>query len=204
GTTLNFGLLTHAALMEWQEAVGIAFPTGNFGPATRAYISTHYLVTPGLPNTGDPSLPGFTSLTALGLKDGDTISAIGSSDPDIYIANAWGYKRLFLNPVIFSFYNHLGGFAKVRTVSSSTRDMLVASGIFRNCEANDPEVYGLEVTGEDTGTLHWINTTGEQAIADDPDFFKKVFCINNSEFNWYQKGSDYTTVTEIPIYSRMH
>jgi hypothetical protein len=137
-----------------------------------------------------------------GLKEGDTISAAGSDDPDVYIVNDWGYKRLFLNPVIFSFYGHLGGFAKVKNVTPAVRDAFPTSGLFRNCETNDPKVYGLEVTGEDTGVLHWVNVSGEQAVADDPNFFKKVFCINNNEFNWYPKGSDYTSVSQVPSYAR--
>jgi len=137
-----------------------------------------------------------------GLTEGDTISASGSSDPDIYIVNALGYKRLFLNPVIFNFYGHLGGFPAVKSVSATTRDAFPTSGIFRNCETNDPKVYGVEVTAEDTGVLHWVNVTGEQAVQQDPNFFKKVFCINNNEFNWYPKGADYTNVNQIPDYSR--
>ena len=137
-----------------------------------------------------------------GLKEGDTISAAGSDDPDVYIVNEWGYKRLFLNPVIFGFYGHLGGFAKVKNVTPAVRDAFPTSGLFRNCETNDPKVYGVEVTGEDTGVLHWVNVSGAQAVADDPNFFKKVFCINNNEFNWYAKGSDYTSVSQVPSYAR--
>lgn len=137
-----------------------------------------------------------------GLKEGDTISASGSNDPDIYIVNDAGYKRLFLNPVIFNFYGHLGGFAKVKSISPTTRDTFTISGLFRNCEANDEKVYGVESTGEDMGILHWVNTTGSQAVADDPNFFQKVFCINNNEFNWYAKGSSYSSVNQIPVYSR--
>src|SRR3989338_9996237 len=51
--------------------------------------------------------------------------------------------------------------------------------------------------------LHWVNTTGAQAVADDPNFFSKVFCINNNEFSWYSKGSDYTSVNQVPNYSRV-
>lgn len=149
-----------------------------------------------------PISRGFVSLATLNLKEGDTVSASGSSDPDIYIANIYGYKRLFLNPIIFNFYGHLGGFGNVKKISSTTRDMLVTSGLYRNCETNDPKVYGVEVTGEDLGILHWVNTTGAQAIIDDPDFFKKVFCINMKEFNWYSKGSNYISVNQIPNYSR--
>ena len=153
--------------------------------------------------------PGQTSPTVAtakpeqyNLKDGDVVSAGGSDDPDVYIVNAYGYKRLFLNPVIFSFYGHLGGFSKIKNIASTTRNVFPTSGLFRNCETNDPKVYGVEVTGEDIGMLHWVNTTGTQAVADDPNFFKKVFCINNNEFAWYKKGTAYTSVNQIPLYSR--
>lgn len=148
-----------------------------------------------------PGSLGFTSLSALSLKEGDVVSSALSGDPDVYIVNDWGYKRLFLNPVIFGFYSHLG-FSNVINVTTSNRNMLVPSGLFRNCEINDPKVYGLETTGEDSGVLHWVNTTGTQAVVDDPEFFKKVFCINSTEFNWYSKGSDYISVNQVPNYSR--
>ena len=149
-----------------------------------------------------PASREFVNLLAVSLKDGDVISAAGSSDPDVYIVNPHGYKRLFLNPAIFGFYGHLGGFSKIKGTTSVTRDVFVTSGLFRNCETNDKKVYGVETTGEDTGMLHWVNTTGEQAVKDDPDFFKKVFCINSNEFSWYKKGTDYTSVNQIPDYSR--
>ena len=138
-----------------------------------------------------------------GLTEGDVVSAAGSDDPDVYIVNEMGYKRLFLNPVIFGFYGHLGGFAAVKNVSPATRDAFGTSGLFRNCETNDEKVYGVETTGEDTGMLHWVNTSGSQAVADDANFFKKVFCINSNEFNWYSKGSDYSSVNQVPSYSRV-
>ena len=149
-----------------------------------------------------PASRGFTNLTSLSLKEGDVISATGSSDPDVYIVNAWGYKRLFLNPVIFGFYGHLGGFSKVKTTVAPVRDTLVTSGLFRNCETNDQKVYGVESTGEDTAMLHWVNTSGAQAVADDSDFFKKVFCINSREFGWYKQGAPYSSVNQIPAYTR--
>lgn len=136
------------------------------------------------------------------LNEGDVVSAAGSDDPDVYIINEHSFKRLFLNPVIFKFYGHLGGFSKVKKIDSATRDSYVTSGLFRNCETDDPQVYGVETTGEDTGRLHWVNTTGEQAVADDADFFKKVFCINTKEFKWYKKGTNYNSVNQIPAYSR--
>src|SRR3989344_3659403 len=131
-----------------------------------------------------------------GLVEGDLISASGSSDPDIYIVNQYGYKRLFLNPTIFNFYGHLK-WSNVRSVSSATRDAFPTSGLFRNCEANDPKVYAVEVTAEDGGTLHWVNITGEQAVTQDPEFFKKVFCINGAEWTWYLKAAEYASPGQI-------
>jgi len=173
-------------------------PTPTASPAVLA------TPTPVIPSTSKPTpaSQGFVSLSAVNLKDGDVVSAAGSSDPDIYIVNPHGYKRLFLNPVIFGFYGHLGGFSKVKGTTSTVRDTFVTSGLFRNCETNDPKVYGVDVTGEDTGVLHWVNTSGAQAVADDSNFFKKVFCINTKEFSWYSQGAAYTSVNQVPDYSR--
>ncbi len=154
------------------------------------------------PAASTPSSGGSVDLAKYNLKDGDVVSASGTDDPDVYIVNQFGFKRLFLNPIIFSFYGHLGGFGKVKTVASITRDVFGTSSYFRNCESNDPKVYAVEVTGEDKGTLRWINTSGDQAVKDDPDFFKKVFCINNKEFSWYPKGTAYTSVKQVPAYVR--
>lgn len=138
----------------------------------------------------------------VGLVSGDLISATFSSDPDVYIVNEWGYKRLFLNPDIFQFYSHLGGFAQVKIVTPQVRDSFITSGYLRECETGDQRVWGVESVGEDRAILHWINTSGEQAVLDDPDFFKKVFCINQREFSWYQIGSTYNSVREVPPYVR--
>jgi hypothetical protein len=138
-----------------------------------------------------------------GLHEGDTISATGSSDPDVYIVNQQGYKRLFLNPVIFSFYGHLGGFANVKHVTAATRDAFPTSGLFRNCETNDQAVWAVEVNGEDTAVLHHVAMSGSAAVAQDPNFFAKVFCINNNEASWYTKSSvDYTSLSQVPVYTR--
>lgn len=178
-------------------------PTPTVSPAVSPAVSATPTPAPSTSSgQATPASKGFVSLSAVSLKDGDVVSAAGSSDPDVYIVNPYGYKRLFLNPAIFGFYGHLGGFSKIKNTTSATRDVFVTSGLFRNCETNDKKVYGVETTGEDTGMLHWVNTTGEQAVKDDADFFKKVFCINTKEFSWYPKGSDYTSVNQIPDYTR--
>ncbi|MBP9822416.1 MAG: hypothetical protein KBC81_03180 [Candidatus Pacebacteria bacterium] len=137
-----------------------------------------------------------------GLTEGNMISASGSSDPDVYIVNAYGYKRLFLNPAIFAMYAHLGGFANVKSVSAAARDAFPTTQLFRNCESNDQAVYAVEVSGEDTATLHHVVMTGDAAVAQDANFFKKVFCVNNREATWYTMGSDYTSLSQIPPYVR--
>ncbi len=167
---------------------------GGGSPAQTAATPT---ATPATGGTG-----GAVNPAQYGLKDGDVVSAAGTSDPDVYIVNQFGFKRLFLNPVIFSFYGHLGGFSKVKKIAGATRDVFTTSSYFRNCETNDPKVYAVEVTGEDKGVLRWINTSGDQAVKDDPDFFKKVFCINSNEYNWYPKGTAYTSVKQVPSYVR--
>lgn len=145
---------------------------------------------------------GAVAPSDYGLKEGNTISAAGSSDPDVYIVNDWGYKRLFLNPVIFSFYGHLGGFAAVKNVSSSVRDAFMTSGLFRLVD--DQKVWAFESTGEDTGVLHWVNVSGSDAVAQDANFFKKVFVINQSEYNWYTKSAvNYTALSQVPVYARV-
>ncbi len=136
------------------------------------------------------------------LREGDIVGSAQSDDPDIYIVNEFGFKRLFLNPIIFNFYGHLGGYSKVKKIIPQTRDVFITSGLFRNCETNDPKVYAVEITGEDTGALHHVNMSGTQAVSEDPDFFKRIFCINNNEFNWYIKSTPYNTLSALPIYTR--
>lgn len=138
-----------------------------------------------------------------GLKEGDMISAAGTTDPDIYIINQYGFKRLFLNPIIFGFYGHLGGYQKVKPVPASTRDAFQTSLLFKNCETVDGKVYAVEVVGEDEGILHHVQMTETQALSEDPNFIKKTFCINDNEYYWYPKSSQpYTSLSQIPPYVR--
>ena len=158
--------------------------------------------------SGAAYLAPLTAVAAVpsdyGLTEGNTISASGTNDPDVYIVNELGYKRLFLNPVIFGFYGHLGGFANVKSVTAAARDAFPTSGLFRNCETNAQQVWAVEVTAEDTGVFHKVVMSGDQAVAEDANFFKKVFCINNNEQNWYPKSSvDYTSLSQVPVYARV-
>ncbi len=148
------------------------------------------------------AVPGATPQT-YGLHEGDIVGTGDSDDPDIFIINTYGYKRIFLNPVIFNYYGHLGGFSAVRKISHVARDQFETSMLVRNCEIQDQRVFAIEVSGEDEGILHHVAISGEDAISQDHNFFKKVFCINTSEFNWYTIDPiTYTTIHSIPIYRR--
>jgi hypothetical protein len=183
--------------------VSIASPTPTPSPTTIVTVTSPSPSTTPSPSVTPSAISdSFRKPSDFGLKDGDVISASGSSDPDVYIVNDWGYKRLFLNQAIFAFYGHLGGFSKVKSAAVTTRDAFTTSGLFRNCETDDPKVYAVEVTGEDTGKLHWVNVSGVTAVNQDANFFKKIFCINTREWSWYPKGTEYTSLSQIPNYTR--
>lgn len=178
-------------------------PAPSDTPTPSATPTPGATATPTPSSNSQPSIPNATVvLSQVGLHEGEVIGA-SADDPDVYIANIFGYKRLFLNPIIFGFYGHLGGFTKVVKISTATRDVLPTSGLFRNCETNDQKIWAVQVTSEDGGTLHHVNMSGEAAVAQDPNFFKKVFCINTNEETWYSKSADaYTSLSQIPLYTR--
>lgn len=124
-----------------------------------------------------------------GLTEGDLIRAQG--DFDIFIINQYGYKRLFLNPAIFEMYGHLGSWSDVKTVTPETRDAFITSSHYRY--VNEDKVYHLEVTGEDTGVLQWINMTAENFLSQGGKA-NAIFTINKSELDWYSKGADKTAL----------
>jgi len=159
-----------------------------------------------------PVADASTTPAQWGLKEGDRISAnniaAGIDDPDLYIINDFGYMRLILNPAIAAMYGQLGAWpqpflSRVKTVSPAVRDAFTYSGLFRNCESNEQAVWAYEFTGEDTGVIHHVAMTGEAAVAQDANFFKKVFCINNKEAAWFTKSPvDYTNLSQIMNYCR--
>src|SRR3989338_7741531 len=72
------------------------------------------------------------NLGYLGLHEGDIIGSTNLSDPDIYIMNEAGYKRLFVSPAIFGLYGHLR-FSNVKKIDDAVLDNMVISPLFRNC-----------------------------------------------------------------------
>ncbi len=139
---------------------------------------------------GSPETPsGMADPLDYGLTEGDLVRAEG--DFDIFIISQYGYKRLFLNPVIFEMYGHLGSWDDVKTITPATRDAFVTSTHYRY--VNEDKVYHLEVTGEDTGTLQWINMIAEDFLTQGGTD-NAIFTINKSELDWYPKGAEKTSL----------
>ncbi len=127
-------------------------------------------------------------------------SGATSSDTHTYIVSNNGYKRYVINPVILGMYGHLSA-GNIQMTTSTVLGSFNTSGLYRDCESGAQPVYALEVTGATSGTLHWVNVTGDQAVAQDSSFFAKIFCINDRELSYYAQGSNYTAINQIPSYS---
>jgi len=175
-----------------------------------AFVCSAIIEALALAPRADAAATSPVDINGAALHDGDVVSAHQSAgDPDIFIIKIKpfdgynGAKRLFLNPAIFKMYAHLGGFERVRQVSFAVRESFVTSGLFRNCESNDPKVWATEITGEDDGILHHVEMTGNQAASEDAHFFDKVFCINNREDAFYARSIyPYAHLAEVPRYYR--
>lgn len=138
------------------------------------------------------------------LKEGDLVSSHAyDGDPDIFVINEHGHKRLFLNPAIFGFYGHLT-YAKVIQIPPSVKDEFKTSSFYRNCEEHDEKVYALKTSDEDEGELHHIDATEQEVTAQDADFSQEIFCINKKEFNWYRKALKYNSLSFVVPYVRPH
>lgn len=148
--------------------------------------------------TSSPQATPQASISVYNLTEGDRIS----SGVEVYIVNDYGYKRSVITSLIFQMYGHLSrGFEDVHALSPAIPSQFPTSNLYRNCETNDLKVYALEMTGPDTGILHWVNMTADQAISQDSQFFHKVFCVNTLEFSSYPKSaSDYTDLSQLPVY----
>src|SRR3989344_271311 len=85
---------------------------------------------------------GEIDITQIGLHEGDIVRASDVADPDIFIINQQGYKRLFLSPAIFGLYAHLH-WDNVKAIPKALLDAMPTSGLFRNCEINDYKVHAL-------------------------------------------------------------
>ncbi len=147
-------------------------------------------------NANRPNLKNY------GFIEGDLISSnIYDGDPDVYIINEHGFKRLLVNEKIFNKYKHLS-FDKIKSIQPITKEKFITSGLFRNCEINSSKVWALEVISDDNATLHHVDLKGYKVLEQDPEFFNKVFCINSLEEELYTKSTPYTSLNQIQDYMR--
>ncbi|MDP3730983.1 MAG: hypothetical protein Q8R34_00605 [bacterium] len=131
-----------------------------------------------------------------GLQEGDFIRAEG--DNDVYIINDFGFKRLVLSPQICLLYGHLGErgcFAAVKVVSAKVRDAFQTSLFFTDGENKDGRVYFLELTGEDSALLRFVNMSGEDFVNQGGNF-SSIFIFNTREKNTYLLGAE---INNLPI-----
>lgn len=148
--------------------------------------------------TPSPAASQHITPGTFGLTDGDLIRAEG--DINVYIVNKFGYKRLILSPTVCSFYGNLGRdcrLAKIKLVSSATRDAFKTSWFVKNASTRDGRVYNMVPEGNDFAILHHLNMSGDSFIQEGGDF-RSVFSINSLEQNFYRRGIDFRLLSQAP------
>lgn len=138
------------------------------------------------------------------LRDGDLIrvsSLPGEDGRNVWIVKISAdrtklYRRLILNPSIFTMYRHLNP-AIIKEISVAVRDTFKVSNYVRTVDPpqgiNDPKVYLLvpNTLGDD-GVKHHINVSGPTFAATIDTF--AVFIINRFERDSYVTGNPLTSV----------
>jgi hypothetical protein len=81
----------------------------------------------------------------------------------------------------------LGSWDDVITVAPETRDAFKTSPHYRFVD--EDKVYHMEISGEDTGTLRWLNMNAN-TFTSQGGKTEAIFTINKSEFDWYPRGPD--------------
>lgn len=134
-------------------------------------------------------------VNAVNIVDGDLIRVANAFD--VYIVKIIGakkFKRLILNPEIFTQYGHLK-WENIKDVSSLELDEYVISDLVR--ASGDDKIYKL-YPNNDTGEKRWVKTASDFiGLGYDWD---SVYTINNFERDFYVAGSDleYTKAPETP------
>ncbi|MCX6741525.1 MAG: hypothetical protein NTY61_03965, partial [Candidatus Parcubacteria bacterium] len=122
------------------------------------------------------------------INEGDIIKT--ASNPDVYIAKYVGakkFKRLILNPAVFSSYGHLK-WSNLKTVTQAEMDAFTTSDLVK--ALTDTKVYKLVPNG-DVGTKQWLNMTAEAFTAGGWDW-DSIYQINTVDRDVYTAGGDIT------------
>lgn len=124
-----------------------------------------------------------TTTPTVALTDGDTIRLTGGID--VYIVKIVGtkkFKRLVLNPQVFTSYGHLK-WENVKSVDQATLNAYTTADLVR--EIKDTKVYKLVPNG-DVGAKHWVKTM-EAFNANNYDW-SSVYIINATDRDNYTTG----------------
>lgn len=115
---------------------------------------------------------------------------------DVYIVKTVGtkkFKRLILNPQVFSSYQHLD-WRKVTKVSPAVMNEYITSNLAR--VDGDSKVYALTPAG-DTGAKSWIELTATQFVDEANSDADSIYTINGVDAGNYRLGSPITTVAQL-------
>lgn len=166
-----------AGFTDNETAVGLSFSISNIDKSDNIkLLQLNYLNLDGA--TVSMSILGDIVLKDFGLTEGDFIKSVGN--PDIFIINEYGHKRLVLNPAICLMYGHLGArgcFSAVKDVASNINNAFKLSWYVTNGETRDNIVYQLIQIDDDHAYLKKATTSVEP---------KTIFKINTKEFKSYE------------------
>ena len=143
--------------------------------------------------SGVAAFAPMAAFAATTINEGDIIKT--ATNPDVYIAKYVGakkFKRLILNPAVFSSYGHLK-WSNLKTVTQAEMDVFTTSDLVR--ALNDTKVYRLIPNG-DVGTRQWMNMSAEAFTAGSWDW-DSIYVINNVDRDNYTTGADITGGTSV-------
>lgn len=125
------------------------------------------------------------------IPEGAIVKTAGN--PDVYIVkynNSKNYKRLVLNPLVFSSYGHLK-WENLLTISDSEMNSFITSDLVRVDGSSD--VYQLVPEGDNGGKYQLASTSGYD--------LDSIYTINHVDFDNYlmrgNKDTYYTSQTEV-------
>jgi len=120
---------------------------------------------------------------------------------DVYIVKLVGakkFKRLILNPQVFTSYQHFS-WNSVQEVAQSVVDEYTTSNLVRVDGDASEKIYALAPSG-DTGAKSWVNLTNTQFTTEagaDPD---SVYTINSTDAGNYTAVGDVSTVSQLETF----
>ncbi len=120
---------------------------------------------------------------------------------DVYIVKLVGaeqFKRLILNPTVFTSYGHLK-WSDVQEVSQAVMDSYTTSSLVRVDTDATEKVFAMAPDG-DIGSKSWVNLTTAQATSVTGYDADSVYTINSTDGSNYNTVDDITTTTQLTTF----